>query len=680
MNKKLLHLFICLIVFRINAQTPTFTKTLDSIQRLRVLSADTTLDFEKRLVFANRATELSHKTSVDSTILLSNKKVSNLYLDFDDYDNAIKINHIILKLAYKLKDSASTGLANYNLGYVYHNIETQNDSAFFYYFHAIEVYHKIKNTQLEAEVLGNIANLQETYKDYSNSEYNIIKALELLKYLPENNRNLGTKWQLYDLLGIISERHENHDKAIEYYTKSLGIANKMNEPLVYFLNTKNKIAFSYLNKGELKKAMSIFQKILSNKRLINIDLPNYANVLENIARTRFLLNDNDYKSIDKQFKEAYKISDSIQDFYAMTAALNDMSEFYKSIGKKDSAIVLSNNAFQLGKKINYNEQVLKSLLFLSKMESGETSKAHLYEYIKLKDSIFDNERSMRNKFARIQFETDEIENKNKKITKDKQLLLITIFALLATLLLLYLNFAQRAKNKSLLFEKEQQKANDEIYSLMLKQQTKLKEERIKERHRISEELHDGILSKLFGIRMSFGLLTTKMNSDQDLALKQNENIKHLQDTEIEIRKIAHELNNDILNSQADFSTIIKQYIHDLSELHLFEYNFKTKGQIYWEDINDKLKINLYRIIQEALQNIIKHAQANTINVLFELQNEILCLTIKDDGIGFNSKLKNNGIGLKNMKSRINNLNGNLKINSNTSKYTTVTVTIPIINV
>ena len=123
--------------------------------------------------------------------------------------------------------------------------------------------------------------------------------------------------------------------------------------------------------------------------------------------------------------------------------------------------------------------------------------------------------------------------------------------------------------------------------------------------------------------------------------------------------------------------IIDHYVKNLSELHLFDYSIHMDDQIHWEDIDEKLKVNLYRVIQEVLQNSIKHAQANTIEIHFYLQKETLTLSIKDDGIGFDPKQQHKGIGLKNIKSRAQLLNGKLIVKSSLNNGTCIKVIMPV---
>ena len=94
-------------------------------------------------------------------------------------------------------------------------------------------------------------------------------------------------------------------------------------------------------------------------------------------------------------------------------------------------------------------------------------------------------------------------------------------------------------------------------------------------------------------------------------------------------------------------------------------------------MKSNIKINFYRILQEALQNIIKYANASLIEVRIERDKDQLELFIKDNGIGFNIHDKRKGIGLKNMESRAKKLNGIIKVNSLKNNGTTIFVKCPI---
>ena len=203
----------------------------------------------------------------------------------------------------------------------------------------------------------------------------------------------------------------------------------------------------------------------------------------------------------------------------------------------------------------------------------------------------------------------------------------------------------------------------------------LEKEKIKERNRIAEELHDGILGKLFGTRVGLGFLDIK--GDKNLKEQHQLFLEELQTIEKEIREVSHKLSDNFDSTQISFTVIIRQLIESKSKIGNFKYELDFDEHINWQNINKKIKVNLYRIIQEALQNIIKYASAKKVSVTFLLNSKDLAVIIKDDGIGFNTKKKKKGIGIKNMTSRIEKLNGDFNIYSKPNEGSTIKMKIPI---
>ena len=138
---------------------------------------------------------------------------------------------------------------------------------------------------------------------------------------------------------------------------------------------------------------------------------------------------------------------------------------------------------------------------------------------------------------------------------------------------------------------------------MLKQQTITEEGRIQERLRISEELHDGILAKLFSVRIGMGFLHLKGEEKEELQYQSF--MKELQLLEKEIRNLSHALKNDELSSKKDFPIMLQELLNEQGKLGNFTYQLQQDGSIAWDKVGDKIKINLYRMAQESIHNILK---------------------------------------------------------------------------
>ncbi|AXT21179.1 tetratricopeptide repeat protein [Flavobacteriaceae bacterium AU392] len=676
MMRTIVYIFCFLFALGTAAQQ----QSIDSIQELIKLSRDSNETLEDRVKYATKASELASQTKIDSIMLFSYRWTSDAYLQIENYDKMREWGHRSLKLAIKLKDSLPIAYMNSYIAWSYNQQEVYIDSAYYYYYKASIIYKKLKKIDFDIYITLNISLIQTLQGAYVDAENNLINAIKLLQPLPKDEERLDTLWSLYNTIGNISLKLKDFKKALEYYNKALRYNENQSNILYKYTNhlyTTINIAEVYKEKKEYHKAINIYKKLLEDEEMYYKDPITYATILNNLAHIKFINKDSNHNEILSLYKKAYRISDSLNTSYEISNFGSNIAEFYLSLNQKDSALLYLERVYKLAKQAELNEEILESLVLMSKIKEGEVGKQYLYEYIKLNDSLIANERTARNKFARIRFETDEITIERDKVTKQKSLLFGTSITLVVILALVYLVFIQRSKNRKLLFEREQQKANESIYSLMLQQQSILEQGRTEERFRISEELHDGILSKLFGTRMGLGLLSKKINGDTSVLKKHSDFINQMQEIETEIRDVSHALRNKLLSSTVDFVAIIEYYIKGLSELHLFEYKVYANSEIPWATINDHTKVNLYRILQEALQNMIKHANASRVDVSFYMIDAHLELVIKDDGIGFDVNKQAKGIGLKNIKSRTQNLNGTLDIVSNPDKGTLITVSFPI---
>jgi signal transduction histidine kinase len=234
-------------------------------------------------------------------------------------------------------------------------------------------------------------------------------------------------------------------------------------------------------------------------------------------------------------------------------------------------------------------------------------------------------------------------------------------------------FRQRSRNKQLVLENEQQEANEEIYNLMLKQQNRMEEGRVQERVRISEELHDGVLARLFGIRMGMGFLN--LGDDEQTQEKYDYYMEEMQGAEQEIRALSHALKDDELSARKDFPLLLNELLVEQARLGGFNHKFVQDPDIAWDRISDKIKINLYRISQEALHNVIKYASCQSVEVSIRRKDQQVRLRIADDGIGFILKKRSRGIGLKNMQSRSKQIGADLSIRSQPNQGTTIEINI-----
>ena len=673
MKKNIFVLLSFFSVLFLTAQSIEEQVQLDSVIKLRKLSNNVELSSDERIRLASLAVEHSKKLSIDSTLLKSNWNLTGLYLNFDMNIPFGEINKSNLELAKKLKDTTYIALTYQNLGW-YHLTQIKNDSAYYYYYNAVKIFDRIGDVRNKGETLFNMANIQETERDYIGSEKNAIEGLKLIRSLPTSERSLIYTYDLLNLLAVISVRLENYDQAIDYQTQALKVGEDIEDNLWYLTNSKNNIGYSLLQIGKYNEALKIFIEISQNKEFIELDPSLYVMAKGNEALAKIKLQPDNKKEVERIFLEAFKVTDSLDDPYGLLHIGNDIAEFYLDNNNTDLAEFYTKKTLNAAREINLTEEILRSLKILSFTEEGEKGKEYLYEHIKLNDSLLKNERAIRDKFARIEYETDQLEEDNEQLSRQTLILTIVTIALLFSIVFIYIIITQRARNRKLQFIQKQQEANEEIYNLMLAQQDKIEEGRTHEKKRISEELHDGILGKLFGTRLSLDSLN--LLKTEEAAKNRSHYIDQLKTIETEIRKISHDLNSDFV-SDSSFIDIIKALIETQTTAYNLEFEFSNDDTIDWEEMPNKTKIHIYRMLQETMQNIYKHANASLVKISFQLKNNVILCAIEDNGSGFNVNKARKGIGLKNIDSRVKEIEGKAEIFSKIDTGTTIKIFIPV---
>ncbi len=648
-------------------------KLADSINVLIKLSKNENESLESRLKFAIQSTDIAKKTKNDSILLLARRNLSLMYFHTEDYDNYVSINRSNYDLAQQLEDSSAFTVAASNLGSFYRYLE-KNDSSYYFYSNAMKFYPKNEVSAAKATALLYLADIQQIEKIYAGAEEAAIQSIQLLDQLPDTQNKLNKLWDAHNLLGIISRELGNYSKAIEYYDKSNKYAKRIEDGFINEVYSINNKAWVYRQMGDYEKAIELYESLLPLRSKYEEEDPTfYPAIIDNIADTQRESGNYDFDSVKDKFEEAYSIAQNLDDELLIMNVAIDISKLYKEINQKDSISKYANQAYEIAINTSANEIRQEALLVLSEIDDDEKGKYYLKEYIRLTDSLLNVERKVRDKFARIRYDTDTVEKANARMSEQLMWLLAISGALLVTLFLLYIIITQRAKNKELKFEKDQQKANEEIYNLMLSQQDKVDEARANEKKRISEELHDGILGRLFGTRLSLDSLN--FSEGQEAIKNRATYIKELMTIENDIRKVSHDLNTDFV-SGSGFMDIVSELIEKQTLAYQLESSFDYTDDINWESVPNKTKINIYRIIQESLQNIYKHANANAVKISIQLKNNVICLSITDDGDGFDVNKSKKGIGLKNINSRVNEVEGKAEFNSILKEGTEVSITIP----
>ena len=623
--------------------------------------------------------KLAHEI-IENPSFVENDKFVKQALVFYDAGNNDKYLYLLKKLykqSISKEDYNGISESSYYIANYYYN-EAKYDSAYFYFTKAENSFLKIKDKVLLASYIKNIrANILTFKKDYVGAEKLSIEALKVAK---EEKFNLLI-YDCYITLGNSLDGVKNYDKAIEYYKKAIEATDDLKlEPEYLMLKAMpyNYIANIYRKKKEYENSIKVVEQALRFDNFKKNNTTVYCYLINTLAYSKFKLGD---ESSQHQFFEVLKIADSTNNIPVQITSRTYLGEYF--LVKKDTlrAISYFKDAQAQAHSNSIFEDELKILKFLAQANPNDKS-FYSNRYISLNDSLQYVERDTRNKFARIEFETDEITTERDSLTLKAENLSLQRWVIIAVAVLSiviivfwFMSKSQKAKTIELLLKQEQQKANEDIYQLMLSQHQKIQEGKNIEKQRISLELHDGVMGKLSAVRLNLyaALYKSKLINDQTFSLQ----IDEIQAVEQEIRNIAHNLNSNLFSDNSNFIAIVKELYLKIENHSRIQFNLEVSDAINFDLINNTIKINLYRILQEALQNIEKYAEASHVEIVMtQINSGHIEVIISDDGKGFSPHHRISGIGIENMKIRIHELGGTFSIESELNRGTKIDLTIP----
>lgn len=593
-------------------------------------------------------------------------KTANSYFAIDKYDKYLRVVKKVNNLAIKDKDTVHIAKSLYFFGDFYEE-KSQLDSAFSYYSQSEKLYKRIKDTLNTGKTTLYKAGILFDAGNFTESEIETVNALRLLSKV--NNTRLI--YESYNLLALSLKELNNCKKSLEYFDltlKQLEQLERENYPKEKIVKSRiscfNNMGRVYEKLKNYQEAIHLYNKGLQTKDLKKNYPKSYAMLLDNLGYSK--MKAGKFNGVDRLLFESLRIRDSLHNVIGIVSSKINIGEYY--LYKKDSikALAYIKEGFILSQKIKSSPHTIQSLKLL--MENDFKNKTYYTnQYIKINDSLHEVERITRNKFARIAYETDEIEDKNQLLVKRNTYILIIAVVLIVFLATFFLIYRLKSRNKELLFIKDQQEANEKIYQLMLKQQSETEKGREEERNRIAMELHDGIVNSIFTTRFNL------IQLDSNAVDKKQQMVEELEKTENEIRRVSHDLKQNLLFEDKSLPEIITNLVESQQNQYNTKFDVSVDKYIDWSSVSSDGKIHIYRIIQEAIQNINKYSKAERCYIILLKTDDKTTIRIWDNGIGFNPEKVKQGIGLKNIKERTKTLNGVLKIISSIGNGTTIEV-------
>ncbi|MFV0268326.1 MAG: sensor histidine kinase, partial [Draconibacterium sp.] len=267
----------------------------------------------------------------------------------------------------------------------------------------------------------------------------------------------------------------------------------------------------------------------------------------------------------------------------------------------------------------------------------------------------------------LELERKNLEVDNKRIRNQNMLLsMLAIFVFIA--IAIYYLFRRT--------HRKQQSVQDKLLKQLKEQELqgidKIIEAQEKERERIANDLHDNLGSRMATLKLLINDVHQKSGTQNAGRFQKLESLA--EDTYREVRKIAHNNHSGTLISKGLIPSMqnIASQISEAGNTAVEVININVTKRV-----KNTIEIQVFRILQELLTNIIKHAKASEVTIQFSEDNNELNVMIEDNGIGFDTQKINYGLGLTNIEKRLGSLNGRINIDTSPYNGTTIILTIPL---
>jgi two-component system, NarL family, sensor kinase len=594
--------------------------------------------------------------------------LNELYLNQSNPETAKKYVQEIIELSFKI--NYKKGLAwGYNaMGSI---LSDQGDfkGALTNHFKALEYTNLKKDEFLIAAIHNNIGNIYRYTGEPTNALSFFLKALVVFEKLNKSqavNVCLGN-------IATVYRQQKNFDKALEYNFKSLSIAERIKDRGAMAACYGN-IGIIYAEQKKFKEALDITLKSLAI-RVDQNDTMRLASVYSNLSN---MYSESGSQSLALTYQlKSLAMREAMRDKRGIAMNYNNIGNIYNEMTDYKKALAYQLKALELSKQLESRELMMNTYESMVQVNKNlkDYEKAFYYQNLltTVKDSVLNKENSkqiaeMQTKFDVEKKDVELLKNKtqlalDKKNSSLKNMVIISVL-IIALLIITLISLFYYNKRK-----KQELQSAAELTSQKLVYEKRMIESEENERRRIAQDLHDNMGAHTTSILAQIDHLTHTENTRIDSKLidlrDDAENIMALLRETIWILKMKTiSINNfyELIKSYAD-----KQLQKNSRIATVYNIAITTEKQL-----TPTITLNLYRIIQESIQNIMKHAQATEVHISIK-DVPVLCIEISDNGKGFEQNKLNRMSGLDNMQHRATEISFQLEISSTLNTNTTITI-------
>ncbi len=505
-----------------------------------------------------------------------------------------------------------------------HNVTGAYQEALSYYLKALSMFESQGNNERIRSLLGNIGTLYHSLLNLNQAEKYYLE-LEKESKLAGDTYNLG---RAYDGLSRIALREKDFDKSLGYSISAAEIFHNSNQQLEEAIALQGiaMVYYSHYRDYPTAKEYALRALKLTQESGYPAHIAGSLNILSNIH-----FNEKDYQNCRQSAREAIRID---------TTDANVTSNLYANMVR--SGIFLDNNEEALHYFDKYRALIDERSTTEFERSMAEQEKKYLTANQQMRISALEHERKL---FGILLFSG--------------------LFILLLLLLLLWLRQKAISSEKKLAEQKivhlEQEKQIVATQSIL--------DGETAERTRLARDLHDGLGGMLSAVKLNLFDMRQDVIIETDDVERFNQVIEMLDNSMKELRRVAHNMMPESLSRYG-----LKVALEDFC-LSLPKVTFHFFGED--QRIDHKSENTLYRAVFELINNAIRHAEAEHINVQLIQQADRVSVTVQDDGKGFDPGKVSQGAGLKNVQNRISSAGGTVDIHSVTGQGTEITLEIDL---
>ena len=552
------------------------------------------------------------------------------------FDSSLLLNKKALVLAKQMKEELSIAKTTINTANSFHMI-SKEDSAIYYYMQALPILDKLGNKRMLGIAYSNLQNIYTELTQYQKAIEYGKKGLEIFDNEVEDPLN-----QSYCLtnLGIVYSSLKRLDSAEIYFTEALQISRHISDQYAESAILLD-LGDIHYKLGRLEEARKTFDKAYLIAKEMDL-AETQAIALKGIAM---------YNLEKKNFPLARMYADS-----ALIIALkNDSRKQTLKLYNLLADISYASQDFRAAHQFEEKEDALRDSINADNLLELSTEFETKYETEKKEIKILLQQNQLKQKSTFIYF------------------LSAGVIAMLIISLLIYRNYRNRQKLQQAKIEELETEKQLTATEAVLKGEEQ-------ERTRLAKDLHDGLGGMLSGIKFSLSNMKENLIMTPGNAQAFERSIDMLDSSIREMRRVAHSMMPEVLMKYG-LDTAVKEYCNEIGRSGVLRINYQSVGMtgVNPEQIT---AVTVYRIVQELVNNSIKHAAAK--NVLVQLhfspKEKQLAITVEDDGKGFDTTLlkQSTGIGWSNIQNRVEFLKGKLDVNSSIGKGTSVLIEINVL--